>query len=241
MTKEEVLSQCIVEGNVVKLPQQQLERSLYLEVAKSLQLIGGKWKGGKVFGFVFQSDPTELLEQISNGDKRNLKKEFQFFGTPSNLANRLVELAEIENGMSILEPSAGQGAIIKAINRKLPNKIVDCYELMSINKTFLNKIKTVNFIGDDFLVECNAKYDRIIANPPFSKNQDIEHIYKMYDCLNDSGIIVSVASKHWQFSSNKKESDFKNWLGSSEIIDIEAGEFKESGTMISACIIKIRK
>jgi hypothetical protein len=241
MTKEEVLSQCSVEENVVKLPQQQLERSLYLEVAKSLQLIGGKWKGGKVQGFVFQEDPTELLEQIANGDKRNLKKEFQFFGTPSNLADRLVELSEIENDMSILEPSAGQGAIIKAINRKLPNKIVDCYELMDINRTFLSKIETSNLIGDDFLIECDTKYDRIIANPPFSKNQDIEHIYKMYDCLNDSGIIVSVASKHWQFSSNKKESDFKNWLGSSEIIDIEAGEFKESGTMISACIIKIRK
>jgi phage anti-repressor protein len=47
-TKEDILGQCIVCGNVIKLPSQQLDRKLYLEVAKALQLIGGKWKGGKM-------------------------------------------------------------------------------------------------------------------------------------------------------------------------------------------------
>jgi hypothetical protein len=59
-------------------------------------LIGGKWKGGKVFGFVFATDPTELLDQIANGEKRNLKKEFQFFATPEKLADELVYLADLE-------------------------------------------------------------------------------------------------------------------------------------------------
>jgi hypothetical protein len=77
-TKEDILSKCTVDGNIVKLPEDQLERKLYLEVAKSLNLIGGKWKGGKVQGFVFLTDPTELLSEIANGGDRNLKKEFQF-------------------------------------------------------------------------------------------------------------------------------------------------------------------
>ena len=50
MTKEEVLQKCTVEGNVVKLPNKQLDRKLYQEVAKALELIGGKWKGGIVTG-----------------------------------------------------------------------------------------------------------------------------------------------------------------------------------------------
>jgi hypothetical protein len=45
MTKEEVLQNCTVEGTVVKLPEGQLDRKLYQEVAKALELIGGKWKG----------------------------------------------------------------------------------------------------------------------------------------------------------------------------------------------------
>jgi hypothetical protein len=64
-TNEEVLQNCTVEGTTVKLPNVQLDRKLYQEVAKALELIGGKWKGGKVFGFVFATDPTDLLEIVS--------------------------------------------------------------------------------------------------------------------------------------------------------------------------------
>jgi hypothetical protein len=39
---------------VVKLPNQQLDRKEYLEVKKKLELIGGKWKGGKIQGFEFK-------------------------------------------------------------------------------------------------------------------------------------------------------------------------------------------
>ncbi len=66
MNKTEILQKCTVDGNIVRLPEGQLDRKLYQEVAKALELIGGKWKGGKVMGFVFPTDPTELLEQIAN-------------------------------------------------------------------------------------------------------------------------------------------------------------------------------
>jgi len=42
-----ILQQCTVANNVVKLPEGQLDRKLYQEVAKALELIGGKWKGEK--------------------------------------------------------------------------------------------------------------------------------------------------------------------------------------------------
>jgi len=243
ITQQKILKQCTVEGNVVKLPQQQLDRKLYLEVAKALQLIGGKWKGGKIAGFVFPNDPTELLAQIANGEKRNLKKEFQFFATPDSLADNLVEMADILRGHTILEPSAGQGAIIDSINRKYPGYPVAYFELMEINQTFLRKNPTANFLGSDFLKCSDIKFDRIIANPPFTKNQDIDHIRHMFSCLNRYGILVSIASKHWKISNNKKEKAFAKWLNDleAEIIEIDSGTFKESGTMIEALIIKIKK
>lgn len=242
MTKEELLHQCVVEGTVVKLPNIQLDRKLYVEVAKSLELIGGKWKGGKIAGFVFPTDPSELLEQIASSEKRNLKKEFQFFATPDDLADYLVKLAEISETDDILEPSAGQGSIVKAVNRIMPNKKVQCYELMDINRTILSKIPTVDLIGEDFLTN-TLKFDRIIANPPFTKNQDIQHIYKMYDSLNEFGRLVSIASKHWMQSTNKTETSFRKWLEdvNYELYPIEKGAFKESGTMIEVCIIVINK
>lgn len=106
---QDVLKNCIVEGNVIKLPDGQLDRKVYTEVKKSLELIGGKWKGGKTYGFVFEEDPSELLSQIANGEQRNLKKEYQFFATPPVIANLMAE--ELTDRISftdrILEPSAG--------------------------------------------------------------------------------------------------------------------------------------
>lgn len=243
MTAQDVLQKSTVEGMVVKLPPDQLDRKLYTDVAAKLNLIGGKWKGGKVMGFVFQEDPTELLAEIASGEKRNIKKEFQFFGTPDDLADELVRLAEISKDERVLEPSAGQGAIIKAINRVFPGMMVECFEIMPLNQTFLNKMDTAVFIGEDFLQADEPElFDKIIANPPFSKNQDIEHIYKMYSLLKSGGRLVSIASKHWQYASNKKETSFRQFIEeNAEVIEIEAGRFKESGTSIATCIIVIDK
>jgi methylase of polypeptide subunit release factors len=208
-------------------------------------LIGGKWKGGKVQGFVFDGDPTELLAEIAGGEKRNLKKEYQFFETPEALARQLVELAGINFfGLgNILEPSAGRGAIVKEIQKLRPLSLVHGYEIQDINRKFLKAIPDfVLFNEPDFLKSApKGKYDRIIANPPFSKNQDIDHIRHMYGHLSGDGILVSVASNHWRECNNKKETEFREWLSEkeAEIIEIPAGTFRESGTMISACIIRI--
>jgi hypothetical protein len=242
-TKEQVLQNCTVEGNVVKLPSEQLDRKLYQEIAKALELIGGKWKGGKVFGFVFATDPTDLLKEISNGEKRNLKKEFQFFATPEKLADELVYLADLKQHDTILEPSAGQGAIIKAIN-KVCDVLPDCYELMEINTVILQKSGLFfNLIGSDFLKNNGKQYSKIIANPPFTSNSDVSHVLKMWDCLAAYGRLVSIMSTHWQFGKERKCVEFRNWLLSvgAEIVPVKNESFKSSGTKVSTCIVIIDK
>jgi 16S rRNA G1207 methylase RsmC len=115
---------------------------------------------------------------------------------------------------------------------------------MDINKKFLEDIQNTQLICDDFLkISLGYNFDYIIANPPFSKNQDIDHVYKMYECLKVGGRLVSITSKHWQISNNKKETDFKNWLNKTEaeIHEIESGTFKESGTAVGGLIVIITK
>ena len=65
----------------------------------------------------------------------------------------------------------------------------------------------------------------------------------MFERLGNGGRLVTIASNHWKTSQNKKETNFRNWLDkhNAEIIEIESGEFKESGTNISCCIIIINK
>ena len=245
MTKQDVLQQCVVEGINVKLPDVQLDRKLYMDVAKSLNLIGGKWKGGKTMAFVFQEDPTELLAQVAGGEQVNLKKEYQFFATPPELAKELVELADISDHHQVLEPSAGQGAIVKAIADAVEGgMMVDCYELMPVNKTFLEKMGNVHLKGDDFLKPNGTgkkQYDRIVANPPFAKNQDIDHVMEMYRRLAPGGKLVTITSNHWEMSSNKKESNFRDFLFQvdAEQLAIDRGAFKSSGTTVGGTILVI--
>lgn len=239
-----VLKGCTVEGLVVKLPPEQLNRDLYKDVKNALELIGGKWKGGKVSGFVFKEDPTDLLAQIANGVKRNLKKEFQFFGTPDSLADKMVAMAEIQPEHKRLEPHGGQGAIIKAMHRADPACVVHTYELMDLNRSVLDKMQGVAILGNDFLkADVSVKYDRIVANPPFTKNQDIDHIYLMYHLLAPGGVMVTLSSPSWTFSSKTKPKEFREWLHgvNAHIEEIPENAFKESGTNIRTMLIKIRK
>jgi phospholipid N-methyltransferase len=241
----ETLKKCTVEGNIVKLPEIQLDRKDYTKVKKALELIGGKWKGGSVAGFVFPHDPTDLLSEIANGGKRNLKKEFQFFPTPKKIAQQMVYYADIQPHESVLEPSAGQGSIIKEINTQT-GVIPHFYELMDTNMSVMKKDISIKgqFVAKDYLKENNGLlYDKIIANPPFSKNQDIDHIEQMYSNCKVGGMIVTLCSKHWTLSKNKKETHFRNFIESlnHEILDVEAGEFKESGTNISMLMLIIKK
>jgi 16S rRNA G1207 methylase RsmC len=114
---------------------------------------------------------------------------------------------------------------------------------MPENQEILKNIKGFRLIGSDFLKSETSQWDHIIANPPFSKNQDIDHITKMWKHLKDGGRLVSVASKHWQLSQNKREKTFATFLSNmdAEIHEIEAGRFKESGTMVSCCVIVLNK
>lgn len=242
---QESLSKCKIDGNVLSLPP--ISDGMlpnYQEVRKALLNAGAVYKRNT---FVFPNAAQPYIDKLLNGTKVNIKKEFQFFGTPKPLAQRLVKLAKPKQNHRLLEPEAGQAAIVDAIISVLPSVFVDVCEIFEVNINILGKHPNIHFICEDFLKipkQYVGYYDRIIANPPFNKNQDIDHIRKMYECLKeDGGRIVSMASNHWRNSSNKKEAAFKQWLDDlgANIINVEAGEFKDSGTSVATCIVVIDK
>ncbi len=232
---------CMVHGNVVYLPEQQL--SNYPQVKSALSKAGGKYKQNT---FVFPNDAKPYMDLLIGGKKVNIQKEFQFFATPKALASKLARMAFIESGQVVLEPSAGQGAIVQAVNELVSNVKIDVCELMELNQKVLRDTTNTSFICSDFLEIPDGyknHYDVIIANPPFTGNQDIIHIEKMHECLKKSGRLVTIASNSWRTGSQKKQVAFREWLDEigADIEDISAGEFKESGTMVGACIVSLWK
>ena len=77
-TVRDILAECKVEGNVLYLPGIQLERSVYLEVNKVLEALGGKWNR-KIKGHEFDSYPEAVIEEIVlTGEYTDGKKNFSY-------------------------------------------------------------------------------------------------------------------------------------------------------------------
>ena len=241
---EDILKHCTLEDNVLKLPQVQFNRKSYAEAKKWIEEAGGRWEGGKVQGFTFPFNAERVFGILHEGKRCNLQQEFQFFSTPSEVADWLVMLAGgIQEDEKVLEPSAGTGAIIDAIHRSCKNVIVDCFELMPENKEILLKKKNIRLIGEDFTISNLELYDKIIANPPFSNNQDMRHVRRMYEHLNEGGTVAAIMGTHWKIAQEKECCDFRQWLinVNAKIFDIEKGAFKQSGTGIQTTAVVIKK
>jgi hypothetical protein len=161
------------------------------------------------------------------------------FPTPKALAEDMAIAADIQPGMTVLEPSAGWGNIVDAIeaNGVRPDVIEVNLQLRDILE-----LKGYKVVGSDFL-EHQGKYDRIVMNPPFEKGQDITHVKHAYDLLKPGGRLVSIMSEGVFFRSDKQATAFRNWLeengGLSE--KLPEGSFKESGTGTTTRLVTIDK
>lgn len=241
---EDILKHCTLEDNVLKLPQVQFNKKSYADAKKWIEEAGGSWQGGKVQGFTFPFNADRVFSILHEGKRCNLQQDFQFFATPPEVADWLVMLAGgVHEDEKVLEPSAGTGAIIDAIHRSCKDLVVDCFELMPENKELLSKKSNINILGDDFTTYDLGLYDKIIANPPFSKNQDIRHVRRMYEHLNNGGTVAAIMSCHWKIAIEKECADFREWLKDvhAKVCDIEEGSFKQSGTGIEATAVIIQK
>ncbi|BBW91794.1 hypothetical protein PS1M3_18810 [Pseudoalteromonas sp. PS1M3] len=151
-----------------------------------------------------------------------------FFPTPESLAGDIAEMADIEPGMKVLEPSAGNGLLADAAKEK--GASVDVVEMGGQLREILQE-KGHNLVGSDFLeYSPKADYDRIIMNPPFSNDQDIAHVEHAYKMLKPGGKLVAITSSMAGDRSNKTNKSFKEWLDSldAEQQQLPANAFKSS-------------
>lgn len=142
-----------------------------------------------------------------------------FFPTPKPVVTKILELADIEPGMKVLEPSAGKGDIADAIRDA--GAEVDAVEIVPRLRSLL-EAKGHKLVGDDFLKH-TGQYDRVLMNPPFERGQDIEHVRHAFEQLKPGGRVVAVMSEGAFFRNDKKATSFREWLdevgGTSEQMD----------------------
>ena len=117
-----------------------------------------------------------------------------FYPTPKNLIDKMLDGLEWKMIHTILEPSAGKGNIVEALRekQKFNNKWyttikldIDCIE-SDENLRAVLKEKNIRVVHDDFLTYDTMKeYDLIVMNPPFSNG--CKHLLKALELQQRNG------------------------------------------------------
>lgn len=163
----------------------------------------------------------------------------QLFPTPSDLAARMVEIADIQPGYSVLEPSAGTGAILGAMGGRMfgPMEKTGSVVAVEINEKLCGRLRgefpKTRVLCQDFIeFPTEEKFDRILMNPPFVNGSDIRHILKARDLLKPGGVLVAIcAGGPRQKTALEPLADL--WE------PLPAGTFQESGTNVSTVLLTI--
>jgi type I restriction-modification system DNA methylase subunit len=243
----EVLEKGRIEGNIYDLPQVSLDRDKYVQVNKILELLGGKWNRSKK-GHVFEDyeRASWVMKSLEEGSVLDKKKTYQFFETPKEVAMRMVELSDIKDEMTVLEPSAGHGAIADEIPKSWDIGLVLC----EIDKEKCDVLEKKGYgslvVNEDFLGKFSEQYgtfSRILMNPPFTAGQDIQHVTHAYErCLEEGGRLVSVMPVGFTFKNDKKSVAFRKLVEEKGFYEeLTEGSFKESGTNVKTVLVVLNK
>lgn len=220
-----------------------LDRKLYTATAKVLELAGGKWNRSAK-AHLFDGDAADAIEQVLlTGEIVSIKQQLGYFPTPAGIVQQLIDLADLKPGMQVLEPSAGRGAIAGPIAALGCH--VDCIDIQRDNVLAISNqnIGRDLAVADFLTVDPTESYDRVVMNPPFTRQDDIRHVLHAWKFLKPGGRLVAVMSNGVTFRSTPLTLQFWALKESQygEIHPLPEGSFKESGTGVNTVIAVIPK
>lgn len=168
----------------------------------------------------------------------------QLFPTPNELAEYMIDLADIQPGHRVLEPSAGTGVLLGAMGGRMfvePSNVPyterDQIIAVEINAKLSEHLETEFPLTDvrcgNFL-ECNGdlgKFDRIVMNPPFVNGADIKHIKHALSLLKPGGKLVALCA-----NGSRQNEQLKPLANSLWEVQPE-GSFKEQGTNVNVALM----
>ncbi len=248
-----VLERSEITDNSLRLPPEQLHRELYVSVDKVLKAAGGKWsRSGRVHQF--EGDPRAALGlALKEGGIVDKKRSNEQFYTPDAVADRLVALLRLgsvhptESQTCLLEPSAGDGAVCRAVRRADKSVHITAVEIEK--NQVLEKYADEVFWGDfvetysPFKIHCGdddtnlGPFEYIVANFPF--RPAAEHACHAFSFLVSGGRMAAIVPPNILEKGGKNEKRFRE-LHALYGVHQEAlppGTFKESGTNVGGLII----
>ena len=138
--------------------------------------------------FDYAIEPV-LLQVVATGVLPD-QKSHQFYSSSERLALEVIDLADIGDDDTVLEPSAGTGAIAK----HLPAERTTCVEVASLRCAVL-KSRGLRTIEADFIEWADKTRERFslaVMNPPFGEGRALLHLERAASLLKPEGRLVAI-------------------------------------------------
>lgn len=233
----------------------QLDRKLYTKVNEVLEALGGKWNRKEKAHVFAESDDDvqELLDAtLLSGEVETLRehrKQYGFFPTPEEVGQTLVKLAGVETGMEVLEPSAGEGALVTQILRAGANCVMCELDHGRWLKLSLRMTKSPGRLKlldqHDFMkVPVEPRFDAVVMNPSFQRGAHLEQIRHAFAMLSPGGKLVTVCPAGIvKRNTDRRHREFNEWLAEQRWHeeDLPPDAFKASGTNVRTQILVIEQ
>ena len=176
--------------------------------------------------------------------KRDSREGTDYYPTPEPLGFMMNQWGRIGDGESVLEPSAGHGAIARYVPRENPLTAVEpsqsLFSKLQI-KAGGNGRRFENTIFEDYNVV--NKHDVVLMNPPFGAGGRlaVDHVAKAFQHLEEGGRIVAIIPRG---STDKK---FDKWYEEQKDAVLTAEivlpdiTFERAGTSVNCRVVVIDK
>lgn len=137
-----------------------------------------------------------MANRHENGTAPRAVSAFNLFQTPPPLAAQLVSMLELKPGARVLEPSAGLGRILDALQPFAPSEVV-AVEMASqcAGELFKQERAGVRILQRDFLTLTPAElglFDAVAMNPPFHMRADVRHVLHARTFLKPGGRLAAI-------------------------------------------------
>ncbi len=218
---------------------------------------------GEYYGAPIPEDREPDEDTGLNDPKTVPARRYGFYPTPDAAADLLlrdVPLYQDKNAprLRVLEPSAGTGNLARRCtavpksNVSLYHRdeyrfdpLVDCVEIqpqlaraLEAEKRY-GRVWTVDFLA--LSSETTGLYDRIVMNPPFDRERDIDHVMHALKFLAPGGLLTAIMSAGTEFRQTRKATAFRDLMDSMMAgwRDLPPGSFSSVGTNCNARILRV--
>lgn len=166
--------------------------------------------------------------------------KLQFYATPPAAVDHLLRNLSFKPGSTVLEPSAGEGAIM----RRIPTDcVITAVEVHPVRAAYCGAI-CANFLTWKGPLD---HFDYVLMNPPFSGTHWMDHVRKAFTHLAPKGTLRAILPASAEVNETRAHLEFRAWVDKTKgrydrpWTSLPPESFASSGTNVQTVILEMTK